>query len=307
MIVAKYDIWAERGVSVVWSDPEIRAFDPWLVNYANEWLVMARDNPPPFVPPYVFLGLLRRSLGSRVEHWKAEARRYVAEARRYVASQEAPEKESVAKQSENQSGAPEASRANAVDRGVTEGRAVEADPKESAPAAAEVLLVEGDPPLTASASWLKDRLREAKPGESLTAEASAVATPNASTAPKPLKAQEWEDIEISFIGDHDAEIRVPGAWARNLNYKEIEGFEDRRTGRPSMQWAMLRLFGTFPDGAMPDRASNSKEWLALQKTIERTSKALRKYFRMTGDPFPYVQGKGYCARIKIRKAPDSAG
>jgi hypothetical protein len=39
---------------------------------------MARDHPPPFVPLDAFLGTLRKSLGSRVEYWKGEARRYVA-------------------------------------------------------------------------------------------------------------------------------------------------------------------------------------------------------------------------------------
>jgi len=80
LIVAKYDVWAERGLNVVWSDPEIRLFDRWLVNYANSWLVMARDHAPPFVPLDAFLGPLRMSLARRLEYWKAEARRYVASA-----------------------------------------------------------------------------------------------------------------------------------------------------------------------------------------------------------------------------------
>jgi hypothetical protein len=68
---------------------------------------------------------------------------------------------------------------------------------------------------------------------------------------------------------------------------------------------MLRVFSSLHDGTMPDDARTGKEWEAIQKKIERTSKALRKYFGMTGDPLPYIRGTGYHARIKIRRAPDS--
>jgi hypothetical protein len=124
----------------------------------------------------------------------------------------------------------------------------------------------------------------------------------ASRAASPVS--EWEEIEISFTGDHDAEIRVADSKAKRFNYKDIPGFEDRRTGKPSELWAVLRVFGSLPDSTMPN-ASNSKKWIAVQKRIERTSKALRQYFGITGDPFPYTQGTGYRARIKIRLAKDS--
>ena len=129
--------------------------------------------------------------------------------------------------------------------------------------------------------------------------------------PRPMEATneraaaDWEDIELFFIGDHDVEIRIGGKVQRR-NYKEIAGFENRHTGKPSQLWAMLRVFGSLPNGTMPDDARNGKEWVALQKKIERTSNALRKHFVMTGDPFPYIRGTGYCARIKIRPTPDSS-
>jgi hypothetical protein len=150
--------------------------------------------------------------------------------------------------------------------------------------------------------WLKEAIRKANSGESLTSEASG-ATLSAAT---PTKPSEWEEIEISFTGDHDVEIRVAGAEAQKLSYKQIEGFEDRRTGKPSQLWVMLRVFGSFPDGTMPEMANTSKEWVAIQKKIERTSKVLRKHFRLTGDPITYIHGTGYHARIKIRLAPDSS-
>ena len=138
------------------------------------------------------------------------------------------------------------------------------------------------------------------------AQSAYLARTGAAEARKRGPKPDWEDIEISFIGDHDAEMRIAETQARKVNYKEIAGFEDRRTGKPSQLWAMLRVFGSLPDGTMPDDARTGKEWEAIRKKIERTSKALRKHFGMTGDPFPYIRGTGYRARIKIRPAPDSS-
>jgi hypothetical protein len=121
-----------------------------------------------------------------------------------------------------------------------------------------------------------------------------------------LSAASWEDIELTFIGDHDVKVRVGGK-VQTLNYKQIEGFENRRDGKPSQLWAMLRLFGQFPDGMMPESARLGKEWETIRKKIERTSKVLRKHFGMTGDPFPYISDiRTYRARLRIRLAPDSS-
>jgi len=113
-----------------------------------------------------------------------------------------------------------------------------------------------------------------------------------------MRPENWEDIELCFVNDHEVVFRV-GDGVQKLHYKAIEGFEDRRTGKPSQLWAMVRIFGTFPDGTMPDDARHGKEWLAIKKKIERASQALRKHFRMTGDPFPYISNVGYRSRIKI--------
>lgn len=152
----------------------------------------------------------------------------------------------------------------------------------------------------ASDSQLSAQHSSANPDDCGAVEALTAAT----NTPTPTKPLEWEDIELSFIGDHDAEIRIAGTQARRVNYKQIGGFEDRRTGKPTQQWAMLRVFGTLPNGTMPDDARAGEEWEAIRKKIERTSKALRNHFGMTGDPFPYIRGTGYHARIKIRIEPD---
>ena len=36
LAVAKFDIWAERGVRVVWDDAAVRGYDKWLESYAND-------------------------------------------------------------------------------------------------------------------------------------------------------------------------------------------------------------------------------------------------------------------------------
>ena len=79
LIVGKFDIWAKRGVHVVWSDNEVPAYDQWLFNYAQVWLESARKTSPILVHVESLLNELRLRLMERMEYWKAEGRRYVAE------------------------------------------------------------------------------------------------------------------------------------------------------------------------------------------------------------------------------------
>ncbi len=79
MAVEKFDIWAKRGVHVVWSDNEVGAYDQWLFNYAQGWLELARKTSPILVHVESLLNELRLRLMERMGYWKAEGRRYVAE------------------------------------------------------------------------------------------------------------------------------------------------------------------------------------------------------------------------------------
>ena len=82
LIVAKFDAWAERGVSVVWCDRALQHCDQWLVAEANAWIdVVARtcaDARPPFSVNTLLMDL-RRRLGAQVYVWKAAARRVCAD------------------------------------------------------------------------------------------------------------------------------------------------------------------------------------------------------------------------------------
>ena len=72
---ARFDVWAERGLYVVWSDQDLAAFDAWLLSYASALLHKAvgtygDDNP--WAESY--LVRLKVKLMARVDHWRALAR-----------------------------------------------------------------------------------------------------------------------------------------------------------------------------------------------------------------------------------------
>ena len=77
----RFDIWAGRGVHVVWSERGLRDYDEWLVEYAEAWLqeFNARKLWRDIVPTSDLLAQLRLILTKRVGWWKAEGRRYLAE------------------------------------------------------------------------------------------------------------------------------------------------------------------------------------------------------------------------------------
>jgi len=80
LVTGKFDIWAKRGVNVLWSEPEVRAFDVWLAQYANAWLNEIRQIFPPELGNIAWLlEELRILLIQRIEFWKSEARKYLIE------------------------------------------------------------------------------------------------------------------------------------------------------------------------------------------------------------------------------------
>ena len=85
-VTTKYDIWAERGVHVVWNNEEVKAFDQWLANYANAWLKTVKAFFPADIDSDLLLQELRQLLIGRMEFWKSEARRYVSEQKATLAA-----------------------------------------------------------------------------------------------------------------------------------------------------------------------------------------------------------------------------
>jgi len=95
-----------------------------------------------------------------------------------------------------------------------------------------------------------------------------------------------------------------GSETETLNYADM-GFDDRRTGNPSQLWVILRTFA-LEKGTLPLPVRRAKEFLAIEKRIDRTKMALQKYFGLSGDPMPLIKETGYRARFKISLAPSSA-
>jgi hypothetical protein len=89
LIIAKFDAWAQRGASVVWSDRAVQHYDQWLVCYANSSLAEVAQSDT-FAPPADSVDGslidLRNRLGAQVHAWKAVARRVCAERQSALAS-----------------------------------------------------------------------------------------------------------------------------------------------------------------------------------------------------------------------------
>src|SRR5665213_2981168 len=81
---------------------------------------------------------------------------------------------------------------------------------------------------------------------------------------EPLRAKNWEDIELSFVNDHEVVFRV-GDEVQKFHYKDIEGFEDRRTGKPSQLWAMVRVFGSSLTVQCPTMRGTARSGLPLRR------------------------------------------
>jgi hypothetical protein len=95
---ALFNVWAKRGVHTVWSDADLAAYEDWLVRYADATLQSLVEfferRPPPVARDQILLAT-RNGIAAKIQHWKAEARRYrseqKAEERRHRAAASPPE------------------------------------------------------------------------------------------------------------------------------------------------------------------------------------------------------------------------
>ena len=111
-------------------------------------------------------------------------------------------------------------------------------------------------------------------------------------------ATSWTEIEVAFLSDERIEVCINGQ-RKTYNYGEL-GFEDRRDGKPSRAWVMLREIagrnGTIPK---PEAGKNRA---AIQKRIEEIRERLRTHFKIEGDPVPF-NGNAYQTSFKINRRP----
>lgn len=93
LVAGKFDIWANRNLAVVRTRKAIPAFDRWLFEYAQAWLDTIRGDALRSEAESGFnlrvddlLVDLKVRLTQRLEHWRAEARKWVSEWEAYIAS-----------------------------------------------------------------------------------------------------------------------------------------------------------------------------------------------------------------------------
>jgi hypothetical protein len=111
-----------------------------------------------------------------------------------------------------------------------------------------------------------------------------------------LKPEAWASLEIRFLSDERVQLKV-GLEVATCNYAEL-GFEDRRSGKPNLAWAVLRAVAQL-DGQMQRSPAGASAWSEVERRIQEIRKRLRHYFKLTDDPIPFVREHGYCARVKI--------
>jgi hypothetical protein len=161
---------------------------------------------------------------------------------------------------------------------------------------------------------LHETLLHQSPGHS-TANNADTPSENASAATS------WDAIEISFLSDNRVQIVCSGKSIETLNYAEF-GFADRRSKKPNSAWVTLRLLsvmkGVIPSGLDGPQFAKQRhgsqsivqlsqtkggKWPIIEKRVQEIRKAFRAYFKIGGDPIPFVAGTGYEARFKISRAP----
>jgi hypothetical protein len=271
LAAAHFDIWARRGVHVIWSNEDIRAYDQWLARYAESWLKTAREWCPVPVRVEALLNELKLRLIEKVEWWKAEARKYVS-------AQELHRK--LAGHGE----ADDAGDAGGV--GVPEREAVKG----------------GGTTLRAPTS----KTTVAPAGRALAIPAVDHANAGPVRLRKPeAQAVNWEDIEVSFLSEERVQISI-GPQGETRNYEEM-GFGSKKNGSPVLAWAALRILAE--GGGVIRIAADGGKWAVLEKRMQEIRKRLCHLFGLTGDPVPYVKKSrnsakfGYCARFKIGCRP----
>jgi hypothetical protein len=105
----------------------------------------------------------------------------------------------------------------------------------------------------------------------------------------------WQEIEITFLSDERIEIQSGSNGRTTYNYGEL-GFEDRRNGKPSLAWEVLRELARR-DGDMPRPPAGTPR-AKIQKRIEEIREKLGSHFKIAGDPIPF-NGNTYKASFKV--------
>lgn len=94
----------------------------------------------------------------------------------------------------------------------------------------------------------------------------------------------WENFIFTIPSDEN-KLRVQVGQLNELVTYEDMGFLDARTGRPTIQWELLKLFAKN-SGEIPANSSDARDSYKKQKQL--LSQKLQQYFSIDFDPFePY--------------------
>lgn len=111
----------------------------------------------------------------------------------------------------------------------------------------------------------------------------------------------WQNIIIQFTDSNYVNIQVAGH-SHPTGYADM-GFVDKRTSKPTIQWALLSLLAKG-GGELPNSSSDASDNYKKHKQL--LSEKLRGYFNIESDPFEPYKG-GYKTRMTLVPPPAKKG
>jgi hypothetical protein len=111
----------------------------------------------------------------------------------------------------------------------------------------------------------------------------------------------WQDIKMSFLDERNVQTKIGQRMAEPVNYAVMGFVDGRKKGAPNLAWAtLLRLAENGGEISTAKLMGKPRE--KLETRIKEIRDRLRKYFRLEGDPVPFVPSReslGYRAAFKI--------
>ena len=122
--------------------------------------------------------------------------------------------------------------------------------------------------------------------------AKLVRAANSAFFPTPAGAT-WGQVRLRLVDGHTVSVTV-GATHGVFTYAQL-GMANRKSGNPTVQWELLRLFAQG-DGVLTWRSAGAER--RNQKRRELLARCLARFFRIGGDPFQ-AHGNGWRARFQV--------
>jgi hypothetical protein len=108
----------------------------------------------------------------------------------------------------------------------------------------------------------------------------------------------WQNIIIQFTDSNYVNIQVAGH-SHPTGYADM-GFVDKRTSKPTIQWALLSLLAKG-GGELPNSSNDVSDNYKKHKQL--LSEKLKGYFNIEADPFEPYKG-GYKTKITLVPPPE---